>query len=93
MGKINMDEDTKKIMDFIQPIVPHIPEIINIYYKDREKEIPLYRLKYWMHLTIMIFIISSISFLAYCKIIDGSATVGIIGTMVGYVFGKLYSKN
>ncbi len=45
-----------------------------------------------MNFSIMITLCVGVIALAYTKVIDGSAATGLIGAVIGYVFGHIYSK-
>ena len=60
--------------------------------KNQEINAPIIRRQQWMNFAIMITVCLGIIALAYTKIIDGSAATGLIGAVIGYIFGHIYSK-
>ena len=85
-------EEEKDLGDLLEQVTPFIevlaPKIVE-YQKVREPVI-----KRWQYIngTVMMTILLSVSILAYLKIIDGSAATGLIGAVIGYVFGGLYNQ-
>ncbi len=78
-------EMLKKITPFIQIAAPRFIE----YHKIKAPQIILNQV---INFIIMIGILVAVSFLAYNKIIDSSAATGLIGAVIGYVFGGLYRQ-
>ena len=60
--------------------------------KNQEINAPIIRRSQWMNFSIMITLCLGVIALAYTKVIDGSAATGLIGAVIGYVFGHIYSK-
>ena len=60
--------------------------------KNKELDAPIIKRQQWMNFCIMMTICIGVVVLAYGKVIDGSAATGLIGAVVGYVFGHIYSK-
>ena len=60
--------------------------------KNKELDAPIVKRQQWMNFIIMITMCIGVIVLAYTKIIDGSAATGLIGAVIGYVFGHIYSK-
>ena len=63
-----------------------------IFLKNQEINAPIIKRQQWMNFTIMITLCIGVIALAYAKVIDGSAATGLIGAVIGYVFGHIYSK-
>jgi|GEM_PF-3167271 len=82
----------KDIADSLEQITPFIealaPKVIE-YQKVRE---PVIKRAQIINFIIMASIILSISLLAWHRVIDGSAVTGLIGAVIGYVFGGLYQQ-
>ena len=57
-----------------------------------DKKIPLIKRWQCINFVIMLLVLSGVVFLAYMGKIDGSAATGLIGAVIGYVFGSLYVK-
>ena len=60
--------------------------------KNKELDAPMIKRQQWMNFSIMITLCVGVIALAYTKAIDGSAATGLIGAVIGYVFGHIYSK-
>lgn len=60
--------------------------------KNKEIDAPIIKHQQWMNFIIMITLCIGVIVLAYTKVIDGSAATGLIGAVIGYVFGHIYSK-
>lgn len=60
--------------------------------KNKELDAPIIKRQQWMNFTIMITLCTGVIALAYTNVIDGSAATGLIGAVIGYVFGHIYSK-
>ena len=75
----------EQITPFIEVLAPNILE----YHKIRE---PLIKRSQWMNFVVMVLILGSVFTLAFYGVIDGSAATGLIGAVVGYVFGGLYQQ-
>ncbi len=86
------EEYEKDLADIAEQITPFVevlaPKIIE-YQKVRE---PVIKRGQWINFIVMMTILLSVSILAYYKIIDGSAATGLIGAVIGYVFGGLYQQ-
>jgi len=84
--------EEKDIADILEQITPFVeklaPQIIE-YQKVKAPQVKRYQ---YINFTIMMTILVSVSILAYYKIIDGSAATGLIGAVIGYVFGGLYQQ-
>lgn len=60
--------------------------------KNKELDAPIIKRQQWMNFTIMMLLCTGVILLAWVKAIDGSAATGLIGAVIGYVFGHIYSK-
>jgi len=60
--------------------------------KNKELDAPIIKRQQWMNFIIMITLCVGVIVLAYTKAIDSSAATGLIGTVIGYIFGHIYSK-
>lgn len=84
--------EEKDLADILEQITPFIeklaPQIIE-YQKIRAPQIKRHQ---YINLLVMMTILVSVSLLAFYKTIDGSAATGLIGAVIGYVFGGLYQQ-
>lgn len=84
--------EEKDLADIAEQLTPFVktlaPQIIE-YQKIRE---PVIRRGQWINFIIMMTTLLSITILAVYKIVDGSAATGLIGAIIGYVFGGLYQQ-
>ena len=78
-------ESLEQITPFIEALAPRLIE----YQKIRE---PIIKRGQWINFIVMMTILLSVSILAFYKVIDGSAVTGLIGVVIGYVFGSLYQQ-
>ena len=83
------EQDLGDIIEQITPFVETLAPSIIEYQKIRA---PVIKRLQWINLTIMMTILLSTTILAFLHIIDGSAATGLIGAVIGYVFGGLYSQ-
>ncbi|MFA4935467.1 MAG: hypothetical protein WC568_06490 [Candidatus Methanoperedens sp.] len=85
----NEEEDIaellKKITPFVEVVAPRFIEYQKI-------KAPQILLDLSINFIIMVLILGLVSYLAFYKIIDGSAATGLIGAVIGYVFGGLYQR-
>ncbi len=88
MDKKSNKKEEKQI-DGLKEIEPIIGPYITKYFQHNA---PITRRQQYMDFGIMVFITAGILILAFKKIIDGSAATGLIGVIVGYVFGHIYPK-
>jgi len=86
MEEEDLEEGMSDLKELIEKVAPHFIE----YHKIRA---PLIRRQQIFNFVIVISIILAVVGLAYFKIIDGSAATGLIGAIIGYVFGSLYPTN
>lgn len=63
-----------------------------LWLENKEINAPIIKRQQWMNFTIMLTLCGGVIALAYTKVIDGSAATGLIGAIIGYVFGYIYSK-
>lgn len=82
-------ETIAEILEAVKPLVEIISPLIN---KNLEVRSPIIRRSQWMNYSIMIVLTVGIIFLSSLEIIDGSAATGLLGAIIGYVFGHIYSK-
>ncbi|MHA1827132.1 MAG: hypothetical protein ACTSX6_00640 [Candidatus Heimdallarchaeaceae archaeon] len=86
------EEYEKDIADVLEQITPFVealaPRIVDLQ-KARE---PLIKRNQIINFIVMMTILVSVVILAYNNIIDGSAATGLIGAIIGYVFGGLYQQ-
>ena len=85
--------EEKDIADILEQITPFVeklsPQIIE-YQKIKAPQIKRHQ---YINFIVMMTILISVFILAYYNTIDGSAATGLIGAVIGYVFGGLYKSN
>ena len=81
----DLGEIAEQLAPLIDSIAPHLIEYQKI-------KAPVIKRWQYINFTVMMAIIVSVSVLAGYKIIDGSAATGLIGAVIGYVFGGLYQQ-
>ena len=81
----NLKETIEALKPLIETLAPHILEHQKI-------NAPIIKRQQIINFLIMFGVLVSITGLAYFKIIDGSAATGLIGAIIGYVFGGLYQN-
>ncbi|NJD51753.1 MAG: hypothetical protein FIB07_02685 [Candidatus Methanoperedens sp.] len=84
------EKDLAETLEQITPFVQAISPLIIEYYKLKSPQVKRYQ---YINFIIMLAILGSVSTLAYHKIIDSAAATGLIGAVVGYVFGGLYQQS
>lgn len=89
-GKMLTEKTQEKIVELLEKLSIHIPNIIESYIKFGWENFLIIVFRYLINLIIMISILWLIWNLATNKIIDSSSIMGLVGTIVGYVFGTLY---
>jgi hypothetical protein len=92
MPKKKQKSQNEELNDFIKAATPLVNVLNPLVNSFQEANKPVLRRAQWMNFIIMISLIIIIGGLAYTKIIDGSAATGLIGAIVGYVFGHIYSN-
>lgn len=90
MGKKKETEDNgEELLKLIKDLGVAIgPMLI----KNKELDAPIIKRQQWMNFFIMSTLCIGVFVLAYIKVIDGSAATGLMGAVIGYVFGHIYSK-
>jgi len=83
--KENVDESLEAIKELCVSLGPLV-------IKNKELDAPIIRRQQLINFAIMITICVGVFSLAWAKVIDGSAATGLIGAVIGYVFGFIYSK-
>ncbi len=83
------EEDSEKFMEMFNKLGQTFGPM---FLKNQEINAPIIKRQQWMNFLIMITLCIGVIVLAYFKIIDGSAATGLIGAVIGYVFGHIYSK-
>lgn len=81
----DIGELLEQITPFLQVLAPSIVE----YQKVKE---PIIKRNQIINFIVMMTILIGVIILAYNNIIDGSAVTGLIGAVIGYVFGGLYQQ-
>ncbi len=82
----------KDIADVLEQITPFIETIAPNIVEFQKVRAPIIKRWQWINFTVMMTILLGTMILAYAKIIDGSAATGLIGAVIGYVFGGLYQQ-
>ena len=75
----------EQIIDLVQIGGPH-------YVESQKVKAPIIKRNQCINFIVMMTIIITIGILAFYRIIDGSAATGLIGAIIGYVFGGLYQS-
>ncbi len=81
----NLGDFLEQITPFVEALAPRIVE----YQKVRE---PIMKRWQLINFTVMMTVLLTVGILAYYGKIDGSAATGLIGAVIGYVFGGLYQQ-
>ena len=87
MPKKQDDEDLKELIEVISKAIQRAEPLISKYFDYR---LPLIKRAQLMNFAIMGIICIGVILLALESKIDGSAATGLIGAIIGYVFGSLY---
>jgi hypothetical protein len=82
-------DESAEILKALAPLVDSIAPVISKY---QESNLPIIKRNQWMNFLIMISLILIVGILTYARIIEGSAATGLIGAIIGYVFGHIYSN-
>ena len=85
-------EREEDIGDFLEQITPFVETLAPNIVQFQKNKVPLIKRTQLLNFLIMSIIILSVVLLAVTQIIDGSAATGLIGAIIGYVFGGLFSK-
>ena len=85
-AEINPKEFWENLIPLIASLAPSIIEYQKI-------QAPLIKRSQYLNFFIMLIVLIIIFLLAFFQKIDGSATTGLIGAIIGYVFGTLYSRD
>ncbi len=94
MAKKKVQEDEEmSVQELMEVATPFIETLAPRIVEYQKVKAPLIKRNQTINFTVMMSIIISISVLAYFKIIDGSAATGLIGAIIGYVFGGLYNSS
>ncbi len=86
----NIEE--KGLADILEQITPFIEKLAPQIFEYQKIKAPQIKRHQYINFIVMMTILVSVSLLAYYKIIDGSAATGLIGAVIGYVFGGLYQQ-
>jgi hypothetical protein len=84
-----IDGETKELLKLVKDLGSTFGPI---FLKNQELNVPIIKRTQWMNFIIMISVCVGVVFLAYSGTIDGSAATGLLGAVIGYVFGHIYSK-
>lgn len=88
--EINQEEDNgEELVKLIKDLGVSLGPLL---LKNKELDAPIIKRQQWMNFTIMMLLCAGVILLAWVKAIDGSAATGLIGAVIGYVFGHIYSK-
>jgi hypothetical protein len=90
--ELDYEDNSDQLAKILESATPLIQAIAPLLKTNQEKQAPIIKRSQWMNFVIMMTLCISISVLAYFKIIDGSAATGLIGAIIGYVFGHIYSN-
>jgi Na+/H+ antiporter NhaA len=83
---------TKDVEKLAKALKPLVDTLAPTFLKIKELEAPVIRRQQWMNFTIMVLLAVAIAGLTYQGKIDGSAATGLLGSIIGYVFGFIYGK-
>lgn len=83
------ENDLKDLIDAVTPLIDAIGPYLQ---KTQENNLPIIKRSQWMNFVIMISLVIVVVGMAALNIIDGSAATGLIGAIIGYVFGHIYSN-
>ena len=86
------EEETVDIKELFVALGPLIDKLSPIITLTIEANAPIIRRGQWMNFTIMMVVVIGIILLAYSGKIDGSAATGLLGAVIGYVFGTIFSN-
>ena len=88
-SEINPEIDVNSLIQAIAPIIPNLAEAFKVGQENTGKII---RRSQYMNFIVMTLICIIVTTLAFFGTIDGSAATGLLGAIIGYVFGYIYSK-
>ena len=88
----DIGEYEKDIADIAEQITPFVEMVVPKIIEYQKVRVPIIKRGQNINFIVMMTILLSISILAYYKTIDGSAATGLIGAIIGYVFGGLYNQ-
>ena len=91
MPKKKQNQSEEELTNLMKVATPLIEAITPLVDKVQNNNKPVLKRAQWMNFIIMFSLIIIIGTLAYTKTIDGSAATGLIGAIIGYVFGHIYS--
>ena len=86
--KIKQNKDEEAMDSLAQLAQLAIPAIVSF----QEKNLPVIKRAQWLNFIIMITLTLGVIILGYLKVIDSSAVTGLLGAIIGYVFGHIYGK-
>ena len=89
MKKFKKEDNGEEIVKLIKDLGVSLGPLL---LKNKELDAPIIKRQQWMNFSIMITLCIGVVTLAFTKSIDGSAATGLIGAVIGYVFGHIYSK-
>lgn len=78
-------ETLEQITPFVESLTPKIIEFQKV-------KAPIIKRNQIINFIVMMTILIGVLVLAYNNTIDGSAATGLIGAVIGYVFGGLYQQ-
>jgi uncharacterized membrane protein YjjP (DUF1212 family) len=85
----NSEIDLNSLIQTISPIIPDLAEAFKVGQENTGK---IVRRAQYLNFIIMLLICVAVTLLAFFGTIDGSAATGLLGAIIGYVFGYIYSK-
>ena len=81
------------IGDILKQLTPFVEKFAPQYIEYQKTIAPQIKRYQYIHFTIMMTILLSVALLAFFKTIDGSAATGLIGAVIGYVFGNIRTQS
>lgn len=80
------------IAEAVRALTPFVNALSPLIQKFQENNAPIVKRAQYMNFIFMMTVCLSVGLLAFFKVIDGSATTGLLGAVIGYVFGSIYSQ-
>ena len=92
MNEPNNEEDNFDWIGFSKAMGPLIEKFNSFIETQGKVNEPIIKRAQWMNFIIMLIVTLAVVGLSYIGKIDGSAATGLLGAIIGYVFGHIYSN-